>query len=108
METHRASSVLRDLQELGCRATGQLRENAQIHSHHQYPNRLGCDCLSGPKRISDGSQTRPAPDLFTGSQTQQYTTETELHPRTESVKSILRRPQPPSPPSSRAAPYRNP
>jgi len=24
-------------------------KNAQIHSYHQYPNRLGCDCLPGPQ-----------------------------------------------------------
>ena len=59
MESHRASPVLRDLQKLGRRTTGQLRKDAQLHSHYQYQNRLGCDCLSGPKRVSNRSQARP-------------------------------------------------
>src|ERR1017187_3302799 len=92
MESHRASPVLRDFQKLGCRAPGQLRQNAQLHSHYQHPNRLGCDCLSGPKRVSDRSQTRPVSDLLAPSKTQQHTAEMELHHCTESVELLLRRP----------------
>src|ERR1017187_10111022 len=76
----------------GCRAAGQLRQNAQLHSHYQYPNRLGCDCLSGPERISDRSQTRPASDLRAPPKAQQHTVEMELHHCTESVGLLLRRP----------------
>jgi hypothetical protein len=47
----------------GCRAPRQLRKNAQIHSHHQHPNRLGRDCLSGSKRLPHRSQTRPPSHL---------------------------------------------
>src|ERR1039458_496675 len=92
MESHRASPVLRDFQKLGCRAPGQLRQNAQLHSHYQHPNRLGCHCLSGPKRVSDRSQTRPVSDLLAPSKTQQHTAEMELHHCTESVGLLLRRP----------------
>src|ERR1017187_4651451 len=92
MESHRASPVLRDFQKLGCRAPGQLRQNAQLHSHYQHPNRLGCDCLSGPKRVSDRSQTRTVSDLLAPSKTQQHTAEMELHHCTESVGVLLRRP----------------
>ena len=32
----------------------------KFHSHYQHQNRLGCDCLSGSKRVSNRSQTGPA------------------------------------------------
>src|ERR1035441_9321265 len=89
MESHRASPVLRDFEELGRRATDQLSNHAQLHSHYHYPNRLGGDCLSGPKRISDRPQTGPESDLLSQPQTQHHPTEMELHHCTESVKLIL-------------------
>src|SRR5664279_3336154 len=89
MESHRASPVLRNLEELGRRATDQLRNHAQLHSHYQYPNGLGGDSLSGPKRISDRPQTGPESDLLSPPQTQHHPTEMELHHCTESVKLIL-------------------
>src|ERR1035437_6292050 len=92
MESHRASPVLRDFQKLGGRAPGQLRQNAQLHSHYQYPNRLGCDCLSGPKRVSERSQASPVSDLLAPPKTQQHTAEMELYHCTESVRLLLRRP----------------
>ena len=92
MESHRAPPVFRDLQKLGRRGPRQLRKDAQIHSHHQYPNRLGGDRVFGSSRVSNTSQTRPAADLVTPPQTQQATAALELHHCTQSVKLILRRP----------------
>ena len=92
MESHRAPVVLRDLQKLGCRAPGQLRKDAQIHSHHQHQNWLGRDRLSRPKRVSNPSQARPTIDLFTPPHPWQSNSAMELHDSTESVKLFLRRP----------------
>jgi hypothetical protein len=91
VESHRAPTVLRDLQKLGCRAPRQLRNDAQIHSYHPHSNRPGCNCLPRRKRISSRSQTRPAVDLLTPPHPRQTTAAMELHDSTQSVKLFLRR-----------------
>src|ERR1035441_3748334 len=71
------------------RGSGRQGADYQLHSHYQYPNGLGCDCLSGPKRISDRPQRGPESDLLSQPQTQHHPTEMELHHCNESVKLIL-------------------
>src|SRR5437763_12589115 len=61
-----------------------------IHSHYQHSDRLGCDRVSGPERVSNRSQTRPAFDLFAASHPRQTTAAMELHDPTQSVKLFLR------------------
>src|SRR5260370_42395136 len=86
MESHRASSVLRDLQTLVRRASGQPLEDDQLHPQYQHQNRLGCDRISGPHRLSHWSQTEPPTHLITRSQTLQGIAAMELHHCTQSVK----------------------
>src|SRR5271157_9590 len=92
MESHRAPVVLRDLKELGGRATRQLRKDAPIHPHDRHSNWSGRDRLSRPERLSNPSQARPTVDLFTPPHSRQGTPAMELHDPTESVKLFLRCP----------------
>jgi hypothetical protein len=91
MESHRAPAIFRDLQELGGRASRQLRQDVQIHSHHQHSNRFGRDRIPGPKRVSHRPQTKRAVDLLALPQTRQDPAPMELYDCAQSVKLILRR-----------------
>jgi len=86
MESHRASSVLRDLQKLEPPSRWTAMKECSNSFVPPVPNRLGCDCLPGPQRVSDRAQTRSTADLFAPSQTQQHPAEMELHHCAESVK----------------------
>jgi hypothetical protein len=64
MEPHRASFVQPDQQELGSRASGQLREGSEVYPHHHNHYRLKSDCWPRSHLLSDGRQS-----LKTGSRT---------------------------------------
>jgi hypothetical protein len=71
-------------------ANFRVARDAQTHSHHRHQNRLGCDCLSGARRVSIRSQARPVFDLFAPAHPRQTTPAMELHDSTQSVKLFLR------------------
>ena len=56
MESHRASFVQPDQQELGSRASGQLREGPEVHPHHHNHYRLESDCTPGYHLLPDWRQ----------------------------------------------------
>src|ERR1700721_1680006 len=62
MEPHRAPVVLRDLQKLGSRASGQLRKDAQIHSRH--PTKTGLAVTAYLDRNEYQTHLKPDPQLI--------------------------------------------
>jgi hypothetical protein len=56
MEPHRASFVQPDQQELGSRASGQLREGSEVYPDHHNYHRLESDCSPGHHLLPDWRQ----------------------------------------------------
>ena len=86
MESHRASFVQPDQQELGRRVSGQLREGSEVYPHHHHYHRLESNGASGYHRLPHWDQ-----GLKTGTRSTIHPKETcpakmELHDLTPDVK----------------------
>src|SRR5207245_679201 len=62
IQSHRASSVQRHEQKLGRRATAELREDPEVHPHHNHRHGAESEGLSGPEGLPAWRQALCRPD----------------------------------------------